>query len=60
MLAGMMASLLAQGLSPEAAAVCAVYLHGAAGDLAARESSQRGVTPSDMVSILPRLLSEYE
>lgn len=60
MLAGMTASLLAQGLSPEDAAVCAVYLHGAAGDLAASESSQRGVTPSDMVNALPRLLSEYE
>lgn len=59
-LAGMVASLLAQGASPENAAICAVYLHGAAGDLAASQSSKRGMTPSDMVSILPQLLSDYE
>ncbi|MBR5273473.1 MAG: NAD(P)H-hydrate dehydratase [Clostridia bacterium] len=60
MLAGMIASLTAQGLSPETSAICAVYLHGVAGDLAASQTSQRGVTPSDMVSVLPKLLSEYE
>ena len=60
MLAGMIASLLAQGMSPENAAVCGVYLHGAVGDLAAQETSKRGMTPSDMVSALPKLLSEYE
>ncbi len=59
-LAGMVASLLAQGASPENAAICAVYLHGAAGDLAADKTSERGMTPSDMVSILPQLLSDYE
>jgi NAD(P)H-hydrate epimerase len=60
MLAGMIASLLAQGLSAENAAICGVYLHGAAGDSAAAETSKRGITPSDMVSILPKLLSKYE
>lgn len=60
MLAGMIASLLAQGLSPEASAICGVYLHGAAGDLAASETSMRGITPSDMVRALPKLLSKYE
>ncbi len=60
MLAGMIASLVAQGLSPESAAICGVYLHGAAGDLAASKTSKRGLTPSDMVSALPELLSKYE
>lgn len=60
MLAGMIGSLLAQGASPESAAVCGVYLHGAVGDMAAQESSKRGLTPSDMVRNLPKLLSEYE
>ncbi|MBR5773510.1 MAG: NAD(P)H-hydrate dehydratase, partial [Clostridia bacterium] len=60
MLAGMISSLLAQGMDAEYAAVCGVYLHGAVGDYAAAEASKRGVTPSDMVSALPRLLSEYE
>ena len=60
MLAGMIASLLAQGMSPESAAVCGVYLHGAAGDMAAAEASRRGITPSDMIKVLPKLLSKYE
>ena len=60
MLAGMIASLLAQGMSPEYAAVCGVYLHGAVGDLAASKTSERGITPSDMVRLLPELLSDYE
>lgn len=60
MLAGMIGSLLAQGMPPELSAVCGVYLHGAAGDLAASKTSKRGITPSDMVSILPELLSDYE
>lgn len=60
MLSGMIGSLLAQGMSPELAAVCGVHLHGAAGDLAASRTSKRGITPSDMVRILPELLSKYE
>ncbi len=60
MLAGMIASLSAQGMSPENAAVCGVFLHGSAGDMAAEETSKRGLTPSDMVRVLPKLLSKYE
>ena len=60
MLSGMIASLLAQGMSPENAAICCVYLHGAVGDMVAQESSKRGLTPSDMVRALPKLLSDYE
>ena len=60
MLAGMIGSLLAQGMSPELSAICGVYLHGASGDLAASKTSERGITPSDMVRILPELLSDYE
>lgn len=55
-LAGLLTSLLGQGLPPLKAAACAAWIHGAAGDLAAQELGQYGMTPSDMVSILPRLL----
>ncbi len=55
-LAGMLVSLLGQGLEPMAAACAAVYLHGAAGDLCARELGQYGMLPTDMLRALPRLL----
>ena len=56
MLAGMIVSLLGQGLSPLEAAACGAWLHGAAGDLCAREIGEYGMLPSDMVNVLPRLL----
>lgn len=55
-LAGMIAGLLGQGLSPIQAAACGAWLHGAAGDLAARDLGQYGMLPSDMLGFLPRLL----
>ncbi len=51
-LAGMIASLLAQGLDTESAAVSAVYYHGLAGDRCARKYSKRAMLPSDMISEL--------
>ena len=48
-LAGMMSSLLAQGLSTEKAAVYAVYYHGMAGDKCAEEMSKRSMLPSDII-----------
>lgn len=55
-LAGILVSLLGQGLPPLVAAACAAWLHGAAGDLCARQIGQYGMLPSDMVDLLPRLL----
>lgn len=54
-LAGMIAGFAAQGIPPEHAAACGVYLHGAAGDLAAREGSMLGMLPGDIIKVLPRL-----
>ena len=48
-LAGMMASLLAQGLTTEQAAVYAVYYHGLAGDKCREKMSARTMLPSDMI-----------
>ena len=53
-LGGMILSLLGQGMEPALAAAAAVWLHGRAGDLCARQLGQRGMTPSDMVEMLPR------
>ena len=55
-LAGILTSLMGQGLPPLRAAACAAWLHGAAGDLCAREKGQYGMLPTDMVEALPRLL----
>ena len=55
-LSGIIVSLLGQGIQPLEAAACAAWLHGAAGDLCAKELGQYGLLPSDMVEALPRLL----
>ena len=55
-LAGMITSLIGQGIEPLQAAACAAYLHGAAGDICARELGQYGMLPTDMLRVLPRLL----
>lgn len=49
-LAGILASLAAQGLSPIDAAICAVWLHGAAADDCAARLSMAGMLPSDLLS----------
>jgi len=55
-LAGMIVSLLGQGLQPLEAAACAAWLHGAAGDLCAEEIGQYGMLPTDMLTRIPRLM----
>jgi NAD(P)H-hydrate epimerase len=51
-LAGVIGGLLAQGLSPEKAAILGVYLHGAAGDLAAAEFGKAGMIAGDLLEKL--------
>lgn len=48
-LTGTLVALLAQGLAPYDAARLAVYVHGAAGDLAATQRGETGVCASDVV-----------
>lgn len=55
-LAGLLVSLLGQGLPPLEAAACAAWIHGAAGDLCAETWGQYGLTPSDMIEALPQFL----
>lgn len=55
-LAGMIVSLLGQGIAPLEAAACAAWLHGAAGDLCAEEIGQYGMLPTDMLTRIPRLM----
>ncbi len=59
LLAGMLASLTAQGMEPLQAAAAAVYLHGLAGDAAAQRYSMCGMTPTLMAQELPLLLKDF-
>ena len=51
-LTGLLTGLLAQGYAPENAAVLGVYLHGLAGDLAAKRVGQQALIASDIVDNL--------
>jgi NAD(P)H-hydrate epimerase len=55
-LAGILVSLLGQGLRPLEAAAAGAWLHGKAGDLAAERMGEYGMLPTDLVELLPRLL----
>ena len=55
-LAGIVVSLIGQGIPALEAAACAAWLHGRAGDLCAADIGQYGMLPSDMLNVLPRLM----
>jgi NAD(P)H-hydrate epimerase len=52
-LSGIIGSFLAQGMTTVEAAVCAVYLHGLAGDLAVDQLTERAMIASDLIDFLP-------
>ena len=52
-LSGIISGFLAQGVPPFEAACLGVYLHGLAGDLAARELGTVGLLASDLIARLP-------
>ncbi len=51
-LTGIILGLLAQGMSPEEAALTGVYLHGLAGDLAASKHSEQAMIAGDIVKAM--------
>ena len=55
-LAGIIASLMAQGYSSEKAAPLGVYLHGAAGDCMVKETGKAGLVASDLIEGIRRIL----
>ncbi len=55
-LTGVIASLAAQGLSAERAAVLGVWLHGAAGDEAAKEKSPYSMFARDLADGISKVL----
>ena len=57
-LAGMCASLLAQGGKPFDCAAAAVYLHGLAGDFTAKRLGKTSMLPSDIIDEIPNAFFE--
>ena len=52
-LTGLLAALLAQGVPPHKAAILGVYLHGLAGEYAAKELTSYCMTASDIMNYFP-------
>ena len=57
-LTGMIAAFLGQGLNAFETAKYAVYLHGLAGDLAAKEKTQIGMIASDIIDKIPEAIKK--
>src|SRR5688572_10789086 len=59
-LTGIITGLLAQNYSPEQAAILAVYLHGMAGDIAAKEFTQEAMIAGDIVDNIGKAFKQLE
>ena len=56
-LSGVIAGLIAQGLTLEQSAQLGVYVHGVAADLAAEESGERGLLATDLFPFIRQLIN---
>lgn len=60
-LTGIILALMAQGIAPEKASFCATYVHGLAGEIAARRHGDYGVTAADIAECVGQAIREiYE
>ncbi len=59
-LVGIIGSFLAQGMSAEDSALCGVYIHGLAGDYAAKKFSEYFMLPRDIITSLSDVFKEIE
>jgi len=59
-LAGIIASFAAQGVSPFDSAVLGAYVHGLAGDMAKEKFGERWFLPSDMISCLSDVFKKHD
>ena len=57
-LTGIIASFIAQGMEPFKAAMAGVYLHGLAGDIAAKEKGTLSLIATDLLNKLPEVLKK--
>ncbi len=58
-LTGIIGGLLAQGVKPLEAALSGVYLHGEAGDLAAKKCGERSLVASNLIENISCILKEW-
>ncbi len=59
-LSGMIASFLAQGMEKGKASICAVHLHGLAGDICAKEYSKTYMLPTDILNELYKIFIKFQ
>lgn len=59
-LAGLLGSLMAQGMNAETAAAAAVHIHGMAGDKAAENFSQHSMTANDIIMEFSDIFADIE
>lgn len=59
-LTGVIAGLVAQGLSLYDAAACGVYLHGQAAEMVRREMGDAGMLASDLLPLLPKVITKLK
>jgi NAD(P)H-hydrate epimerase len=59
-LTGIIAALIAQGLLPFDATCLAVYIHGLAGDIAAKEKGAYSMMASDIINSIEKVLNNIE
>jgi len=57
-LSGIIAGLMAQGITPCKAARFGVYIHGLAGDLAVKDKTQNCLIASDIIDYLPKAIKK--
>lgn len=59
-LTGIIASMFGQGLSTESAGAAGVFIHGAAGDMAASKKGEMGMIASDLIRYLPATIRQLQ
>ena len=59
-LSGVAGAFLAEGMEAFAAAVCGAYIHGAAGDAAAKARGRRAATAGDFARAVALVMKKYE
>ena len=56
-LTGMLSGFLGQGLNPLEASILGVYMHGLAGDIAAKDKGEHSLIASDIIDSIPEAFS---
>ncbi len=59
-LTGLIAGFMGQGMEPLDAGVVGTWIHGAAGQEAARVKGERGLVAGDILEAVPRVLRPFE